>query len=327
MVIPELRNVDAFDKYACRGNILRYAEPVPTISSDVQLSSQYIVGKTAEPLHFYFVQASSGAGKTQLAFALDAPVIYIPLSTIQPVYRGFQFVSAAVQNAVDSDIRAMGAIVKRPPAGELYWRPTRFEAVGLLTALWHAVHGKTNIESLRILSGRDGRCQITYSPMSLVEARKSIRDAVRQAGSAQRLPIFMIDEAPAKEYSSYDPCIVLRNFIRCMQCVCLLAGTEADAMNSIDSVEPGSRGESESEYMRLITRLPSTDWRIFSADPQYRDLVSRLHPDTTAMLKHTRPLFAEHVLQAMLPPQTDGKNTTRCACDTIVLHCCTAHVS
>jgi hypothetical protein len=86
----------------------------------------------------------------------------------------------------------------------------------------------------------------------------------------------------------------------CMQCVCLMCGTEAAAMNAIDYIPEGSRGDSRTEYVRLIVLLPPTQWEIFAEDPKYKGLIASLTRDVCDMLQRTRPLFVQYILDAML---------------------------
>jgi hypothetical protein len=118
------------------------------------------------------------------------------------------------------------------------------------------------------------------------------------------IPIFMIDEVPAKdEKTEYTLCILLRNLIRCMNCVCLLSGNEAAAMNTIDKVSRGSRYVNAVEYMRLIIHLPPTLWSIFDSDDRYHQKLTALAKSSNGLvniLKKTRPLFVEYVLDALI---------------------------
>jgi adenylate kinase family enzyme len=86
--------------YIDRGNRLR--NEVSELSSNInQAIKSYISGCKM----FYFVEASSGSGKSQLAQALSMPVVYIPLSYSQPMYECFEYVSSRVLEAVRSDMK------------------------------------------------------------------------------------------------------------------------------------------------------------------------------------------------------------------------------
>jgi len=148
----------------------------------------------------------------------------------------------------------------------------------------------------------------------LDDARKEISDLLnvcRSSGGAGKfmVPLFFIDEVPAadgpEDNDSYNSCIFLRNIIRSMDCICLLSGTEAAAMNAIDKIGRGSRSDTKRnrEYIRLILKLPRTQWEIFSNDDKYANLIPLVTPDVCDMLKCTRPLFAQYVLDAMLEEQ------------------------
>jgi hypothetical protein len=94
-----------------------------------------------------------------------------------------------------------------------------------------------------------------------------------------------------------------------MGLVCLLSGTDAAGMNAIDIIRYGSRWDgAKHEYMRLIVKLPPTDWNVFLNDPVYGSLIQMLAEDVCAMLKRTRPLFVQYVLDAMSQcPVVEGR--------------------
>ena len=54
----------------------------------------------SEPKLFFFVEASSGMGKCQLAEALTIPVVYIPLVGDQLIYQCFEEVSRCISHAL-----------------------------------------------------------------------------------------------------------------------------------------------------------------------------------------------------------------------------------
>ena len=270
------------------------------------------------PKYFYFVDASSGMGKSQLAASIAPPVVYIPLVTNQPVYQCFYWVSNRVIKALKKDAHNSKELFKLS-ATELADRDEQFHTVGLLLSLYKIVQNKSNEESLKILSGYQQELTLQYDPMSLEEARAELlkqapatldssssssnSSSSSSSGVDNIPPLFFIDEVPnIANTELYNLCILLRNFLRCMQCVCLLAGTEASAMNSIDSVATGSRlveGAEKVEYMRLLITLPPTNWQIFETDAEYADIIKSVKCRVRAMLKRTRPLFVEYTLKAM----------------------------
>ena len=256
------------------------------------------------PSSFYFLDASSGKGKTQLAESINMPVIYIPLTHDQDIYKNFLSVSEAVLRSVRFDL---GSIIQEDQneatnSRDLYTNPRDFDTVGLLVALFKAVYGMDNKNSVLCLSGISGEKDIQYEPMSLATARTDIKALLSDVSPTNpyQVPLFIIDEVPAQtEKNLYACCILLRNFIRCMNCVCLLSGTEAAAMNEIDQISYSSRGAQPREYLRLILTLPPSDWSIFQHDETYQLLLHNLSNDVCQMLIRTRPLFVQFVLDAI----------------------------
>jgi len=261
---------------------------------------------SSEPQMFFFVEASSGTGKSQLAESLHLPVVYIPLTTGQLIYQCFRDVQLVIAAALDSD---KGKLYNHNPSCDimttvrsrnLISHESSFRTLGLLVSLYKTVFGKTNEESIKLLSGFNGSITLDYLPMTLKEARKEIRSLLADNIGNELIPLFVIDEVPSLEDAEqYTSCILLRNFIRCMQCVCLLSGTEAAAMNAVDKIPVGSRGESTFEYLRLIIKLPPTKWCIFQDDVKYSALITSLDSDICDMLKRSRPLFVQYVLNAL----------------------------
>jgi hypothetical protein len=244
---------------------------------------------------FYYVGASSsGAGKTQLAFSLDSPVVYVPLAEAQRVYQAFTRVAIEFEKTLAADGQALSW-----RSGELQKCSMKLKTVGLLYSLAKAVRGLTNAESLCALSGYNGDRVIWHSPMSLREAREKLATLF---GSGP-VPLFYIDELPPAHHPTFKRCILLRNIIRCMRCVCVLSSTEPAAMFVVDTVFHGTRRFKPLEHVRLIAELPSTVWPAFAEDPRYAELVGRLSPETVRMLAASRPLFVEYTLDALLEQQ------------------------
>ena len=309
---------------------MRNTEEMQSISDDIQKVTQ-AAPHTTVPKLFYFVGASSGRGKSQMAESLGFPVVYIPLIASQYIYKCFSTISVAVADALQEDFLLLfkethGAVMEKASSFRLYGTQTEFRTVGLLVELFGRVWGKSNEEAIKLLSGRDSGSNFTYKRMKLQDAREAIAKqllsaetatssggaaksrAVQQQINDTSIPVFMIDEAPPLldrgKHVDYEKCILLRNLIRCMNCVCLLCGTEAAAMNTIDILSVNTRGDSSREYMRLITRLPPTNWEIFERDDRLARVIAALNSDVRAMLQRTRPLFAQHVLEVMLLHQS-----------------------
>ncbi len=271
-----------------------------TINGNIQLNDP-------DPQLFYYLEASSGEGKSQLAEALSLPVIYVPLcdtgGNAQGIYRCFADIGASIKNSLKNDVQNLDLTYdKISSAHDMMRLNDRFKTVGCLVELFRLVYGKSNEESLRILSGCRGELVAPYSALTIREGTKALR-AIISGGNADKFPLVFLDEVPALERvrvptnSAYLHCVVLRNICRCLQLVCLLSGTESSAMNTIDTVSPGSRTEGKRPvYMKLITKLPPTNLSVFEA--KYHDVCKKLSKSLIDMLAKTRPLFVDYILKA-----------------------------
>lgn len=293
------------DRFVSRGQILQHS--TQSLRDNIVQYQKAIVNDAEGLCLFYFASDSSGAGKSQLAMSLGAlSVIYIPLAQTQELYRCFSTISLQFQSALREDFRSLGVNAMRDVRSKILLVDARpFRSVGLLVALLRLVQGKSNEESIRLLSGHGASRKVRYISMTLTDARKEVKDKGLTS-------LIVLDEVPPKVVSDqqdndYNLCIFARNVIRCMSCVCLLSGTEASAMNTIDDVSAHSRGDSLHEYLRLVVKLPATDWRIFENDVSFSELLRVVSPDVIDMLKQSRPLFVQWTLEAMLKCGSNGK--------------------
>ena len=297
---------EQLDEYITRGSYLR--GEVQHISDNIEAE---IRTTTNFPRLFYFVVASSGMGKSQFASSLSAPVVYIPLASNKSIYNCFFSVSNVLLAVLKDDIAEhLDCFYENHmSANDLVGE--ELKTVGLLVALFKEVYGKTNEESLRLLSGDTGKLTIYYYSMSITEANDELDVFVETRNKTENLtPIFFIDEVPPIDDQNYLRCVLLRNIIRSINCICILSGTEAALMNAFDSISEGSRRQGpDIEYLRLILKLPDTNWNIFCNESKYSKLITLLSPDVCNMLKSTRPLFVQYLLNAMLEEDSKGQLT------------------
>lgn len=107
VVIPQL-NVIPFrvelEKFIARGRELR---PGNKVLSDniVNVMGPGDMQALDEPKLFYFLDASSGRGKTQLAESIEVPVVYIPLAHGQTIYKPFRSLRIGLFRALKKDWR------------------------------------------------------------------------------------------------------------------------------------------------------------------------------------------------------------------------------
>jgi len=93
----------------------------------------------SEPKLFFFVEASSGMGKCQLAEALTIPVVYIPLVGGQLIYQCFEEVSRCISHALLW--LTNHGFKSTLHSGDLRNISLEFHTVGLLVALLKVVCG------------------------------------------------------------------------------------------------------------------------------------------------------------------------------------------
>ena len=204
------------------GNCLR--EQVEYICNNIREEIMRGKEKPYEyPRLFYSVVASSGMGKSQLAASLSLPVVYIPLASTQLIYGCFNVLSQAVNQALSADLRehlGLIIVILHFPH-ELRTIETKFKTVGLLVSLFKEVYGRSNEDSLKLLSGYNGARTIKYYPMSISNAQRVLNHCLSSKNDNQyMIPIFFIDEVPActsKLDPVYRQCVFLRNIIRNLQ--------------------------------------------------------------------------------------------------------------
>lgn len=144
-IIPALSgrpdSVVSLTGYLERGEVLRGDRKCKELSAYLGLSVAFGLSQQSDyPMYFFFVAASSGMGKSQLAFSLSLPVVYIPLSTLQSIYGCFRAVSEELQVTLYEDAQNVDLF----PGGftstaVLPNRDVPNRAVGLLVALCRAV--------------------------------------------------------------------------------------------------------------------------------------------------------------------------------------------
>ena len=301
---------EELDKYLSTGNYL--GKDITNMGDSIRNAME----STRSPKLFYFLEASSGMGKSQLASSLSVPVVYIPSAKYQLIYECFSSVYEASQSALIDDtlkhLDFMKSVLKYP--FELHYAKEEFRTVGLLVALFKEVHGKTNEESLKILSGYYGKRKIKYKPMSVHEAEMVLNNLMTADNIIKDMvPIFFIDEIPSdvkNDDLTFLRYLFLRNVIRNMNCICIISGTEPSFLNAIDKLRLSSRTDGVyNEYSRLILKLPTTNWDAICHESKYAELIPLLSSDVRDMLLLTRPLFVQYLLDAMLEERSMGQLT------------------
>ena len=302
------------------------------------MNEMMLTDELQRPKLFYFIGQRSGVGKTQLAWSLPLPVVYIPQTIHQPIHQCFQTLANIVHSDVKADvigIRDLDKIYSLKAAENLNRFTYKFRTVGLLVSLFKEVLGKSNEESMRMLSGYDGERVITYQPMSIQEARNEIDELVKdykskydQDTTTPLIPVFYLDDfIPHDKFFEYHDNKFLRNVIGCIGCICVQSGTKDDLIFITHSLRDSY--DCGKDIMRVVTRLPRTELDAFRYDTKYAHLIPTLSSEVCEMLKSTTPVYAQYVLDALLEMQynSDAKHADISSSSTHIGHLTAAVLS
>ena len=311
--IAPLRSIKQvhIDTYVKIGAVLKTSNEAGKVTQSI---NEALRVRSRKAKLFFFVEASSGMGKSQLAYAIDKPVIYIPLSLSQYIYECYRDLHFEMDDAIKTDLKMLneGYNINDFPAESatvLLYKSNcllKYRTCGLLIELFKMVHGKSNEQSHKILTGYGTKTSqtVSYSALTIQEAASAI--AEYGYDDLNKVPCFIVDEAPSRpsggtiDYSyntedfTFGKCIFLRNLIRSMQGVCILSGTNAAAINVIESAPSSSRSD-DKVYVRLIVKLPPTHWEVF----EERASQLQLSAEFIGILKKTRPMFVDWTLSAL----------------------------
>ena len=174
--------------------------------------------------------------------SIKRAAVYIPLSDRQGIYNCFTDVSSKIRQTIQLDYEKLSLDenkrIELIRSTSLKTFDIKFLTVGLLVVLYQAVYGKSNEESMHLLSGYDEPLTINYKAMSIKEAREILAKLSHDTNTNNNMqqgaiPFFAFDEVPDNADDFFFKVIFLRNIVRSMDCVCLLSGTEAAATTSL----------------------------------------------------------------------------------------------
>ena len=179
--LQSIKNIH-LDTYLKIGAVLKSSNEAVNVTRSINEALRGRERKAAKL--FFFVEASSGMGKSQLAYAIDKPVIYIPLSLSQNIYECYIDLHFEMHDALKSDLEMLNKInnVGKLPAESATVLLNRsncllkYRTCGLLIELFRMVHGKSNEQSHKILTGYGTKTSqtISYSALTIQEAACAI---------------------------------------------------------------------------------------------------------------------------------------------------------
>jgi hypothetical protein len=272
----DARYADKISPYMQMAERLKYSEEVRSLSNHVA----QVIADGQPPTPFVVLENSSGTGKTQMAFNLQArgecDVFYIVCGTAgdreQTVYDAFAERTSAFQRCVLRDLDALKRVTldKRAPLG----------AVG-------QIRGQTTLALygfiLAALRGQDEFCG---------EARRSDVTAELEKRGARPF-VFFLDEFPRAgrlQTHMYDvdqrelenSLRVMRNVFRSFKLAVVVSSTNGTARNLITT---SSRSRESEPYVWCVV-VPSFPSVVLNADAAVPALVMTI-------IRHSRPLFAQ----------------------------------
>ena len=255
---------------------------------------------------FIFIAASTGFGKTQFAFALKEPILYIPciekssLDT-QHVYSYFLPLSEAIFKAVDLDLKALKAETLDDVSMNSLPSASSFTK-GLISSLIQFMAGKEWIGPL--------------DPYDIEELRF---EAVAEIGKGTHQPILILDEFYDETPRGKLKLAYLRNILRQCKFKVIVMGTHCSAVNLFSAATRNSSRETKLNvwcflWHRLPKRSPDLGKAISSSSTRLSTVASGLDDTLGVLLKlisTERPLvqkiylaFLEETLSSSLTGYT-----------------------
>jgi hypothetical protein len=220
--------------------------------------------------------------------------VYVPFVQedvgLQKIYQYFGMLSKEVMNAIkmdfaDETFNDIGIHMDQICT----IRDVPLRTVGLIYNLFQSA---LRIEGVLSCDGKLNH----YSKKSIAKAQEEIYQIVAACKKKEMLSFFFLDEVPPsipgvndlRKSSLFCRCIFLRNIIRSIRLVVIMAGTDSSAINMIGfNTNLQSRCEPQS-FVRLIVQLP----------PLMPNLLSDELVPTISSICH-RPLFCKWILEEM----------------------------
>eukprot|EP01032_Pedospumella_encystans_P022469 gene22469-25457_t len=296
----------ALNHYIATGNRLKDSSSNSGMASIERGIDSFVAavkhcGELGNPAVFAYLHGSSGLGKTQLAFALNRRVLYIPFGNAQPIYKSFEGLWEVVRQAINLDLAALRE-------EEMHFQGND-EGVDIFTA--------THIESAMTPDGQDLAFYTVSVLLKMLELFSSptydlnvdpragsetnvflgvdhgkvplqamTLNEGRAAAEKYRDILMYFDDVPlfdSDHSEAYDQCLFLRDLIRCMALPCLLSGTESSLLNAVDTVH-GSRTKGRVPWAWLFTLFPASRLDLPTA---------HLSDHEQHLLRNSSPLFGK----------------------------------
>ena len=232
---------------------------------------------------FVFLEGSSGAGKSQTAFAIQANLrssrmvfyflFHSPRAGDQPIYLNFKNISEFFRKCCDADAEIYNADAKSPTCDSLFQQSLYVFGFVYELLRWDCLEHDVSVTR---------------------KSGQQILDLMKQKGILMTRPVFIVDECIAINEDSLKKVRFVRNCFRSLGLGLVMLGTDSRAVANMNKT---SRSDIPKPWCYMISSFPAFN---FSARP----LPSTCPDWLKAILQYSRPLFAKLFLDHMeLNPQ------------------------
>jgi hypothetical protein len=236
---------------------------------------------------FVFLEGSSGSGKSQMAFAIEARVspkrdVYYflfepPVTSSQKIYLNFQETSVLFSECCEADKPIYWKNAFSPSCKSLFTQ--RLYVYGFLYQLMSEGIPKSSV-SIAAKSGKD------------------LRDLMIKNNIQQRRPVFILDECIAITKDTLKKVRFVQNSFRSLGLGLVLLGTDSRAAKLPVSTGASSRIGSTRSCCYVFSDFPTVDLSLAELPLDAPEWLK-------ALLLHSRPLFAQLVSSRIKQPFSD----------------------
>lgn len=292
----------------------------------------YTTGLKVKP-QFIFICASSGTGKTQLAFSLNIPLLYFNFNSdilkkrdymdnkTQTIYKNYWHISEILMRCVKQDIILQGLDRDNNEINEYMnlFLPSLIYML-CMNILEKKKNKKYEEESWLVT---ELRINGEIHKMSIVEATKKIKDIFKD----KQMPVIIFDECQrdSSDNQFLLSYLYVRRCIKSMGLISIFMGTNANLSNYVNSSKAiGSRegdiGENiDVPWCFLVYKLSPTSKEYINmmnkkvnkvagkcVKKESRDSINKMIKFVTGSLKKERPLFAKLIYENIITNIENG---------------------
>ena len=257
---------------------------------------------------FVFLEGSSGSGKSQMAFAIQANikvsrlVFYFlflsPSAGDQQIYLNFQNISSLFSKCVDADARIYAAKASAPSTSSSNENKD-YIGSSCQSLFQESLYVFGFIYELLLDGERNG--SHTIAP----KTGQNVVELMKHMGIQNNRPIFIIDECVDIKGDSLKKVRFVRNCFRSLGLGLVILGTDSRAADMPDTLSPTSRSEQPKPWCHMICRFPAVNLSLINLPQNSPDWLKLI-------LTNSRPLFSQLVSSHIQSsPQADFESLLR----------------